>query len=75
MGHDGPGSKARDRSHPGAGGSGQPAPGGKHPDRRKAVIREIPLQDTATLETELSALQRRQLRLAPEMDRCGEPLY
>lgn len=41
----------------------------------KAVIREIPLQDTATLETELSALQRRQLRLAPEMDRCGEPLY
>ena len=28
----------------------------------KAVIREIPLQDTATLETELSALQRRQLR-------------
>ena len=28
----------------------------------KAVIREIPLQ-------------RRQLRLAPEMDRCGEPLY
>ena len=71
MGHDGPGSKARDRSHPGAGGSGQPAPGGK----QKAVIREIPLQDTATLETELSALQRRQLRLAPEMDRCGEPLY
>lgn len=41
----------------------------------KAVIREIPLQDTATLETELSALQRRQLRLAPEMDRYGEPLY
>ena len=41
----------------------------------KAVIREIPLQDSATLETELSALQRRQLRLAPEMDRCGEPLY
>ena len=39
----------------------------------KAVIREIPLQDSATLETELSALQRRQLRLAPEMDRCGEP--
>ena len=28
----------------------------------KAVIREIPLQDTATLETELSALQRRQRR-------------
>ena len=46
----------------------------------KAVIREIPLQDTATLETELSALQRRQLREqtythTPEMDRCGEPLY
>ncbi len=41
----------------------------------KTVIREISLQDTATLETELSALQRRQLRLAPEMDRCGEPLY
>ena len=41
----------------------------------KAVLREIPLQDAATLETELSALQRRQLRLAPEMDRCGEPLY
>jgi len=41
----------------------------------KGVIREIPLQDSATLETELSALQRRQLRLAPEMDRCGEPLY
>ena len=30
----------------------------------KAVIREIPLQDSATLETELSALQRRQLRRA-----------
>ena len=28
----------------------------------KVVIREIPLQDTATLETELSTLQRRQLR-------------
>lgn len=41
----------------------------------KAVIREIPLQDSATLETELSALQRRQLRLAPEMGHCGEPLY
>ena len=42
---------------------------------QKTVIREVPLQDTATLETELSALQRRQQRLAPEMDRCGEPLY
>ena len=42
---------------------------------QKSVVREIPLQDMATLETELSALQRRQLRLAPEMDRCGEPLY
>ena len=55
------------------------AAGGRAPrawdGQEKAVIREIPLQDTATLETELSALQRRQLRLAPEMDRCGEPLY
>ena len=42
---------------------------------QKTVVREVPLQDTATLETELSALQRRQQRLAPEMDRCGEPLY
>ena len=42
---------------------------------QKTVVREVPLQDAATLETELSALQRRQQRLAPEMDRCGEPLY
>ena len=42
---------------------------------KKTVVREVPLQDAATLETELSALQRRQQRLAPEMDRCGEPLY
>lgn len=42
---------------------------------QKTVVREVPLQDVATLETELSALQRRQQRLAPEMDRCGEPLY
>lgn len=68
MGHDGPGSKTRDRSHPGAGGSGQPAREGNTRLEEKAVIREIPLQDSATLETELSALQRRQLRLAPEMD-------
>lgn len=42
---------------------------------QKDRIREVPLQDAATLETELSALQRRRQRLAPEMDRCGEPLY
>lgn len=37
----------------------------------------VPLRNYTTLklETELSALQRRKLRLAPEMDRCGEPLY
>lgn len=39
------------------------------------TVTEVILQDAATLETELSALQRRKLRLAPEMDRCGEPLY
>ena len=42
---------------------------------QKTEVREVTLQDAATLETELSALQRRQQRLAPEMDRCGEPLY
>ena len=73
VGHDGPGSKTRDRSHPGAAASLRRE--GNTRLEEKAVIREIPLQDTATLETELSALQRRQLRLAPEMDRCGEPLY
>ena len=42
----------------------------------KAVIREIPLQDSATLETELSALQRRQLREQTYTDTqstCGWP--
>lgn len=42
---------------------------------QRTVVREIPLQDAATLETEWSALQRRRLRMAPDMERCGEPLY
>ena len=59
------------------------APEGKPSLRREkapeiaesGTVTEVVLQDAATLETELSALQRRKLRLAPEMDRCGEPLY
>ena len=53
---------------------------GREPERAPAVrysgtVQEVPLQDAATLETELSALQRRQKRMAPDMDECGEPLY
>ena len=43
--------------------------------RYSGTVQEVPLQDAATLETELSALQRRQKRMAPDMDECGEPLY
>ena len=41
--------------------------------RYSGTVQEVPLQDA--LETELSALQRRQKRMAPDMDECGEPLY
>ena len=41
----------------------------------RGTVTEVVLQDAATLETELSALQRRKLRLAPELARCGAPLH
>ena len=56
----------------GAGGEALSAAGKSAGNSRK---RDGDRGDAATLETELSALQRRKLRLAPEMDRCGEPLY
>ena len=43
--------------------------------RYSGTVQEVPLQDAATLETELSALQRRQKRMAPDTDEWGEPQY